>query len=62
MEKAVKFAKEIIRKREAYYKTKSPKLKRDYGKSIDRDMADLIYYAQQNHLDMQEIWNRAFDK
>ena len=62
MEEAIKFAKEIIRKREAVYKTKSPRLKHDYNKSINRDMNDLIYYASKHNLSMQEIWDKAFDR
>ena len=60
MEEAVKFALEIIRKREAAYETKSPKLRRDYNKSVSQDMKDLIYYAQCHKLDMVDIWNAAF--
>lgn len=61
MIEAVKFAREIIRKREASKKTKSEKLRRDYEKSIQRDQRDLVYYAQARGLDMRAIWEAAFD-
>ena len=60
MNEAVKFAKEIIRKRDAAYKTKSEKLRRDYEKSIQRDQRELVYYAKAKRLDMKEVWERAF--
>lgn len=62
MIEAVKFAREIICKREASQKTKSKKLRRDYEKSIQRDQRDLVYYAQARGLDMTAIWEAAFEK
>lgn len=62
MIEAVKFAREIIRKREASKKTKSEKLRRDYEKSIQRDQRDLVYYAQVRGLNMKAIWEAAFEK
>ena len=60
MDEAIRFAVEIIRKRDATDKTISPRLKRDYNKSINTDMEDLLFYAQCHKLDMNEIWNTAF--
>ena len=60
MNEAVRFAKEIIRKRRALYKTKSETLRRDYEKSIQTDMADLLYYVRCHKLSMVEVWERAF--
>ena len=60
MEQAVRFAREIIRKRRATNKTKSNKLKRDYNKSISQDMKDLLFYVKCHNLDMQDVWDAAF--
>lgn len=62
MIEAVKFAREIIRKREASKKTKSDLLRRDYEKSIQRDQKELIFYAKAKGLDMTAIWEAAFEK
>lgn len=60
MNEAVRFAREIIRKRRALYNTKSKKLKNDYEKSIQRDMDDLLFYVRCHNIEMSEVWKRAF--
>lgn len=60
MNEAVKFAIEIIRKREALYNTKSEKLRRDYEKSIQTDMKDLLFYVRCHRLNMTDVWKMAF--
>ena len=59
MDEAVRFAREIIRKRLALYNTESKSLKRDYEKSIQRDMEDLLFYARHHKLEMNAVWRRA---
>ena len=59
MNEAVRFAREIIRKRLALYNTESKSLKRDYEKSIQRDMKDLLFYARHHKLEMNAVWRRA---
>lgn len=59
MDEAVRFAREIIRKRLALYNTESKSLKRDYEKSIQRDMKDLLFYARHHKLEMNAVWRRA---
>lgn len=61
-DQAVEFAKDIIRKRKAAIQSVSPKLKHDYNKSINSDMQDIIFYAQCHHLDMQQVWDKAFEE
>ena len=60
LDEAIRFAAEIIRKRDATDKTVSPRLKRDYNKSISSDMEDLLFYVKCHKLDMSEVWNKAF--
>jgi len=59
MDEAVRFAREIIRKRLALYNTESKSLKRDYEKSIQRDMKDLLFYVRHHKLEMNAVWRRA---
>lgn len=61
-DRAVEFAKEIIRKRKAVIHSDSLTLKHDYNKSINSDMQDIIFYAQCHHLDMQQVWDKAFEE
>jgi hypothetical protein len=60
-DEAIRFAVEIIRKRDATTKTASPRLKHDYNKSINADMDDLLFYVQCHNLDMSEVWKKAFE-
>ena len=62
MNEAVRFAKEIIRKRLALYATQSETLRRDYEKSIKRDMNDLLFYARHHNIEMNEVWKQALAK
>lgn len=59
MNQAVKLAKEICRKITAVNKTKSETLKRDYNKSINNDIAELIYYCESLQIDIQEVFNKV---
>ena len=59
MTEAVKFAKEIMRKKDAVKRTQSEMLKRDYEKSIKDDVKELRYYCDSKGLNMKEIVARA---
>lgn len=59
MNEAVRFAKEIIRKRKATYKTKSALLRRDYHKSISKDMKDLLFYCSEHGLNITSVMCEA---
>lgn len=59
MEKAVEFAKEILRKEKAINVTKSDKLKRDYRASLHRDRGDLAYYCACKGLSVKDVFREA---
>lgn len=59
MEKAVEFAREILRKEKAINLTDSDKLKRDYRVSLHRDRGDLLYYCQCRGLSVKEVYRQA---
>lgn len=59
MKQALIFAEEITRKQEAMRKTKSPMLKRDYEKSVKRDLGELREYCRAKRLDFDDIVNMA---
>lgn len=50
---------EINRKAAAAKNSKSEYLKRDYKKSVRRDLADLRFYCQNHGLDFKEVVRRA---
>lgn len=59
MERAVEFAKEILRKEEAIQETKSDSLKRDYRIAVHRDRGELIYYCHALGLSVREVYRIA---
>ena len=59
MTEAIKFAKEIMRKKDAVKRTNSIYLKRDYEKSIQEDIKELRFYCESKGLSMKEIVARA---
>lgn len=59
MTKAIKFAKEIKQKKYAIEKSNSPNLKKQYQKSIKRDIADLKFYCNQKNISYNEVWAKA---
>ena len=59
MNKAIEAAKEIERKQKALQKTKSDKLKSDYGKSIRRSMNELRYYCRCKGISYSEVIKAA---
>ncbi len=59
MTEAVKFAKEIIRKKDAVKRTQSKYLKADYTKSIQKDVKELRQYCDAKGLNMKEVVARA---
>ena len=59
MKQALIFAEEIARKQEAIRKTKSPMLRRDYEKSVKRDLGELREYCKAMKLDFAAIVNMA---
>ena len=59
MEKAVEFAREILRKEKAINVTKSDKLKRDYRASLHRDRGDLLYYCHCMGLKVEDVFRLA---
>lgn len=59
MEKAVEFAREILRKEKAINETNSDKLKRDYRLSLHRDRGDLIYYCHCMGLSVRDVYREA---
>lgn len=59
MNKAIETAKEIGRKQKALQKTKSDKLKSDYGKSIHRSIKELRFYCKCKGLNYNEVIKAA---
>lgn len=59
MQKAIAFAKEILRKENAINITKSDKLKRDYRASLHKDRADLLYYCNCHNISVKEVFKAA---
>ena len=59
MKRAIELAAEIERKKAAIHKTKSEYLRRDYGKSIKRSMAELKYYCRSRGIDYDEVIRSA---
>ena len=59
MTEAVKFAKEIMRKKDAVKRTQSKHLKADYTKSIQKDVKELRQYCDAKGLNMKEVVARA---
>jgi len=59
MTEAVKFAKEIMRKKDAVKRTQSKCLKADYTKSIQKDVKELRQYCDAKGLNMKEVIARA---
>ena len=59
MTEAVKFAKEIMRKKDAVKRTQSKYLKADYTKSIQKDVKELRQYCDAKGLNMKEVVARA---
>ena len=59
MTEAVRFAKEIMRKKDAVKRTQSKTLKKEWEKSISRDVKELRYYCDSKGLNMKEVVRRA---
>lgn len=59
MNKAIEFAKEIVRKEMAISVTKSDKLKRDYSKSIKESTKDLRYYCKCRCISFEDVMKTA---
>lgn len=59
MDKAVEFAREILRKEKALGVTQSKKLKHDYSTSLRRDRGDLIYYCQCKGISVRDAYTKA---
>lgn len=59
MDKAVDFAKEIVRKEKAVIASNSEKLKREYGKSIKSSMKELEYYCKCFKITVDEVMEKA---
>jgi hypothetical protein len=56
---AIYVAKGIKRKKQAMKNTESPNLKKQYQKSIKRDIGDLKFYCNQKNLSYNEVWAKA---
>lgn len=56
---AIYAAKGIKRKKQAMKNTESPNLKKQYQKSIKRDIADLKYYCSLKNISYNEVWAKA---
>ena len=59
MNRAVEFAREILRKENAINTTGNDSLKRDYRMSVHRDRGDLIYYCHCKGLSVKEVYRLA---
>lgn len=59
MNKAVEFAKEILRKEKAVQKSKSNKLKRDYNKGITSEKEELEFYCKCKGISVSEVYKMA---
>lgn len=55
MDEAIKFMKEINRKRKAINSTKSDYLVNDYSKSVRRDIEDLKFYCRCHGISFAEV-------
>lgn len=62
MDKAVEFAREILRKERAVTVTSSKNLKRDYQKSARQDREDLRFYCDNMNLDFDRVMRMARKK
>ena len=59
MNKAVEFAKEILRKEKAVQKSESNKLKRDYNKGIASEKEELEFYCKCKKISISEVYEMA---
>ncbi len=59
MDKAVEFAREILRKEGVVSRTRNDTLKRDYSKSARTDEADLRFYCESMNLSYDDVMSRA---
>ena len=59
MKQAIKFATDIIRKKNAAEKTKSRFLKKDYMKSVKESEKELREYCKYRNLDYDDIMSKA---
>ena len=59
MNKAVEFAREMLRQSAARQKSKSKKLRRDYAKAVRNELGALVFYCQSKGIDLGEVLERA---
>lgn len=59
MNKAIEYARDILKLKSIANSTKSPKLKSDYAKSCKRKEKELMVYCKANKLLLSEVYRKA---
>lgn len=60
MNKAIEYAKDIIRKQKVLDTTTNFYVKRDYSKSIRRSAKELKYYCKAKGISYEAVFSKAF--